>query len=523
MGRSDGVFAEIPEGLARSRRQVLVAGLRASLDRDGLSVAFQPIVELPGGRVVEFEALARWEDPELGTVTPDEFIPVAEAGGLIDELGLWVLNQACGRAVGWVGIDGQDPPSVAVNVSAVQLDNPAFAADVLGVLASTGLPHHRLCLEITETADLPDLGRAIEALALLRSTGVRTALDDFGTGRAALSALRELPLDVVKIDRCFVSGVASDATDAVMVRALVDAAHHIGLEVCGEGVEGQEQARRLVTLGADRAQGWLFGRPGPAATALPGICLEGDSDVWRGTEEFVLVVDRTGGVRFASASAAGVLGSAVLQGSSVLDLVHDEHRVELSGLVTAAAHGRYEEVAVRAHGSEPDARWLRVRAQAFVRPGTSAADIVLTCRDVSDRVAAETDAAVLDHVLRDTIEVIPVAMAVSDLDGRILRANQAYAALLGRPLDEVVGRTVAELTHPDDRAQDDENLAAAGLDERQQTVRKRYLHADGSAVHATVEVRVVTSPGGRPCAVVAHVDPTTGPGPDHLGWQPRSS
>lgn len=489
---------------------VIERRLRLALDRGDLQVHFQPIVSLPDGQVVAHEALARWTDDELGPVGPDEFIPVAERGGMVTDLGLWVLERSCRTATTWPAGPGGLAPAVAVNVSAVQLAQARFGDDVLEVLRATGLPGHRLCLEITETSDVTDMDLAVATLARLRVEGVRTALDDFGTGRAALSVMRRLPLDVVKIDRGFVEGLAHDATDAVMVRSLVDAAHHLGLEVCAEGVEDHDQARALVALGVDRAQGWLFGRPTSDACEATAAAVDVDGLVDRahGVDEFVAVVDREGVVRFASSGARAVLGQEVRPAGSVLRLVQPDDVVVLAGLVTGAGAGSGDEATVRtADDVARPGRWLRVRAQAFRRPGAVAEEVVLSCRDVSDRVQAQTDAAVLDHVLHATIDVAPVAIAVSDLDGRILRSNQAFASLLGRRMDDVVGRTVQQLTYPLDLVQDVVNLEAARSGQQRQVVAKRYLHADGTPVPAVCEVRVVLGPEGTPVAVVAHVRP----------------
>ena len=487
--------------------------LRRALDRGEVHVHFQPVVQLPEGRVVAHEALARWTDAELGVVGPDEFIPVAERGGMIIDLGRDVLHRACAAAAAWPeGPDGACP-AVAVNVSAVQLADHRFADDVLDALARTGLAPERLCLELTETSGLVDDDLAVRSLARLRGHGVRTALDDFGTGRAALSVMRLLPLDVVKIDRGFVAGLARDATDAVMVRSLVDAAHHLGLEVCAEGVEDLEQARALVGLGVDRAQGWLFGRPSTEACpeTAAGVGDVGPVGAVVGAdvvEEFVVVVDVHRQVRFASSGARSVLGAPIPLGAGGIRLVHPEHRHAFARLVAEATPGAGVEMTLRtSERAVRGSRWLRVRAQAFHRPGTGDREVVLTCRDVHAQVSAQTDAAVLDHVLRAAIDVAPVAIAVSDLDGRVLRANAALASLLGSSIESVVGRTVEQLTHPDDHGQDVDNLRAARAGEDRQVVRKRYLHADGHPVPAVCEVLVVRGPSGVPVALVAHVRP----------------
>ena len=184
--------------------------------------------------MVGVEALCRWHDPRLGTVPPDQFIPLAEASGLIVDLGRWVLDEACRRAASWSARDGR--PVVAVNVSPVQLREPTFAGDVEAALAASGLPAERLCLEITETAMVTDLGQATATLARLRDLGIQLALDDFGTGHSSLTLLRSLPLHTVKIDRSLIRSVAADAQEAVLVQLVIDAAHSLGRRVCAEGV-----------------------------------------------------------------------------------------------------------------------------------------------------------------------------------------------------------------------------------------------------------------------------------------------
>jgi len=254
-------------------RMHLEADLRDAL-RDGqIEVHYQPIVDLATGAVRELEALARWHHPERGAVSPAAFISVAEESGHIRALGAFVLNRACADMRRWLDLGIALPGQrVAVNLSPMQLD--ASLPTVVGeALARHGLPASALTLEVTESAfvDDPD---GVAGLERLRAIGVRVALDDFGTGYSSLSTLRDLPADVVKVDRSFVERITEDPQLAALVRGIVDLAHALDLQVIAEGVETVEQSTALLAFGCDRAQGWLHGRPmsPPVTEALLAEC-----------------------------------------------------------------------------------------------------------------------------------------------------------------------------------------------------------------------------------------------------------
>jgi len=234
--------------------------LRAGLERGELALAYQPKFELRTGWLLELEALARWDSPS-GPVSPALFIPAAEGSGIIHELGAWALRTACAQAVTWPGVGDRPGPVVAVNVSPHQLADPGLVGVVAQVLRDTGLPGRRLCLEITETAAIDDLPATRERLGLLRELGVQIALDDFGTGYSSLTLLRRLPLDWVKIDQSFVEDVATDPAGGALVRLVIEAAHSLGVQVCAEGVEDEEQLVALGAMGCDAVQGYLLGLP----------------------------------------------------------------------------------------------------------------------------------------------------------------------------------------------------------------------------------------------------------------------
>jgi diguanylate cyclase (GGDEF)-like protein len=254
------------------------AQLREALERGQLRVHYQPIVPLAGGTPVGCEALVRWMHPERGMVAPDEFIPVAEEYGLIGRLGQWVLERACDQARHWRRMGHH--LYVAVNVSPLQLSDSDVASGVARVLARTDLPPDLLCLEMTETALLEDASDALPALRELKSLGVRLALDDFGGGSSSFELLRELPIDVIKIDRLFVSGLHEGRVDRAIVAAVLSLAQELELTVIAEGVESDRQHSDLRTMGCQYAQGFLYARPAPAdelelggynAAAQPGV------------------------------------------------------------------------------------------------------------------------------------------------------------------------------------------------------------------------------------------------------------
>jgi len=235
--------------------------LRRALDRDELVVWYQPVIDLCTGRPVATEALVRWEHPERGLVSPLEFIPVAEETGLIADLGLLVLERACAQTARWQR-DGL-PLGVSVNVSGRQAVNPAFAVEVAGIARTAGLAPGSLALEITETVLMEEAEAPIAVLHDLRDLGLSLVLDDFGTGYSSLARLKRFPLDTLKVDRAFISGVAADADDRAIVKATIDMAHALGLTVVAEGVETREQEDVLRTLRCDRVQGYLHARPQP--------------------------------------------------------------------------------------------------------------------------------------------------------------------------------------------------------------------------------------------------------------------
>ncbi len=216
--------------------------------------------------LVGWEALVRWHHPERGLIPPSEFIPVAEETGLIVPLGRWVLEEACRQARLWQPAASGTPLIMNVNLSGRQFQQPSLVADVNEALDAAGLDPRSLKLEITESVVMQDVDAASAILAALSEVGVRIAIDDFGTGYSSLAYLKRFPIETLKIDRSFVSGIVNDPHDAAIVRGVVALAKSLGLTVTAEGIETIAQQRQLVEVGCDLGQGYLFGRPAPATS-----------------------------------------------------------------------------------------------------------------------------------------------------------------------------------------------------------------------------------------------------------------
>ncbi|MBT1445403.1 EAL domain-containing protein [Shewanella sp. JM162201] len=248
------------------RHVQLEAGLKQAINRRELSLAFQPKFRVRDGQITGFEALLRWNSKELGVISPAEFIPLAEEIGLINQLGHWVINEACGHMANWLA-EGFDDLHVAVNLSARQLK-----ADILSTievaLAVSGLPSHCLELELTESMIMKSPQESVAVLQRLKALGVSLAVDDFGTGYSSLAYLKRFPLDTLKIDREFVRDISSDPDDAAITGAIIALAHSLELNVVAEGVETEEQLNHLRAHGCDEVQGYLLGKPLSAADAL---------------------------------------------------------------------------------------------------------------------------------------------------------------------------------------------------------------------------------------------------------------
>jgi diguanylate cyclase (GGDEF)-like protein/PAS domain S-box-containing protein len=249
--------------VAAQTRLELAADLVDAVEERAIELAFQPLHELAGGRLVGVEALARWHHPTRGTIPPDDFIPMAEHSGLIVPLGDQVLDGALAATRAWMDRVPSAVLRMGVNASPRQLRDPSFHARVHAALEHHGVPADRLVLEVTEGVMLEDPDQTLRVMHRLRESGVRFAVDDFGTGYSSLAYLRRLPVDIVKIDRSFVRDLTADRAAHDLVASIVSLADGMGLDVVAEGVETDTQRQRLRAMGCGYAQGYLFGRPCP--------------------------------------------------------------------------------------------------------------------------------------------------------------------------------------------------------------------------------------------------------------------
>ena len=238
------------------------AALRRAVIRQQFTVRYQPVVELPGGKLAGLEALVRWDHPERGLVMPGEFVALAEDTGLIVPIGRWVLHAACQAARDWQRRFPLQPhPFLSVNLSVRQLQQPDLLEDVAGALDASGLDPDQLMLEITESVLAADQEAMLERLSGLRALGVHLAIDDFGTGYSSLAYLRHLPVDVLKLAKPFVDGLLHGAAEAALTNAILRIADLLGLRVIAEGIEQEAQAQELARLGCPYGQGFHFARP----------------------------------------------------------------------------------------------------------------------------------------------------------------------------------------------------------------------------------------------------------------------
>ncbi|MEU9594893.1 EAL domain-containing protein [Streptomyces sp. NPDC048193] len=276
-GRARWTLFDPERNASRMTRQALAATLRPAIDRGEFALEYQPLVGMDDGRVRGVEALIRWNHPQFGVLAPNRFIALAEEDGSIVPLGRWILRTACRQARRWqLDHPGEPPIFVSVNVAVRQVWDSDLVADVAATLEDTGLAPHLLQLELTESAVMGSAGRPLQVLKALSDMGVRIAIDDFGTGYSNLAYLSRLPVSVLKLDGAFVRGfqyagvadtadasddAAANPADEVIVEAMVQLAHRLGLTVTAECVETSDQASRLRRIGCDTGQGWLYSRP----------------------------------------------------------------------------------------------------------------------------------------------------------------------------------------------------------------------------------------------------------------------
>ena len=259
-----------PKQATEARRRFSIeTELRRALDKDQLKLFYQPLINLKTGNVAGFEALARWNHEDRGEISPTEFIPVAEESGLILQLGRWAMDTAAQTLAGWDREAGDRLPLyVGVNLSAIQVARDNIADVVESALRSSGLAGDRITLELTESAIVQDPARATRVFEALKALDTTVAMDDFGTGYSSLAYLQRLPIDVLKIDRSFVSGMMVDPDSVAIVRAVLSLAEALGMSTTAEGIETVELATTLAALGCASGQGFYFAQPLEAAAAL---------------------------------------------------------------------------------------------------------------------------------------------------------------------------------------------------------------------------------------------------------------
>ncbi len=258
-GRSTYRFFSADMDRLAEQRLAHSAALRHAIANDGLTLHYQPQIRTSDGAIHGVEALARWHDPVLGEVSPAKFIPLAEECGLIEQIGLWSMREACRQMAEWRKA-GLDIPCVSVNLSPINFQNANLTSVVAAILADHGLPAETLMLEITEGVIMNERSVAIENMNTLRELGVGLSLDDFGTGYSSLSRLAHLPIRELKIDRGFMHDVESDPSARAIVTTVVRVGQSLQLTVVAEGVETEGQRQLLTELGCDVIQGYLYAR-----------------------------------------------------------------------------------------------------------------------------------------------------------------------------------------------------------------------------------------------------------------------
>jgi diguanylate cyclase (GGDEF)-like protein len=258
-GRNTFVVFEGGMAAAVQSRMELEMDIRCALENGEFVLAFQPTFDLRDMRLTGVEALIRWQSPTRGLVQPDDFIPLLEETGLITDVGRWVLHSACGQAADWHAEGFQI--GVAVNVSARQLDSDEICEDVRAALTDSGLPANCLTLEITETTLMRDAEQTVARLTAIKELGVRIAIDDFGTGYSSLGYLRQFPVDSLKIDRSFITGLAHNGEGESLIHTLVQLGKALSIETIAEGIEAQTELSLLREKQCDGGQGFLFAKP----------------------------------------------------------------------------------------------------------------------------------------------------------------------------------------------------------------------------------------------------------------------
>jgi EAL domain-containing protein (putative c-di-GMP-specific phosphodiesterase class I) len=241
-------------------------GLQLAIERDEFELHYQPIVDLATEAIVSLEALIRWRHPVHGLVMPDQFIPLAEETGAIIAIGNWVLKEACAEAAKLGRLAGAAAPTMSVNISGRQLQEPELVGDILNALHEAGLAPDRRILEITELVMISDVDLALSRLHELTKYGIQIAVDDFGSGYSSLNYIRRFPIDILKIDRAFTADASESTEVAALTETILDLARILDVTAVAEGIERADQLEKLRELGCELGQGYLFMKPADAAT-----------------------------------------------------------------------------------------------------------------------------------------------------------------------------------------------------------------------------------------------------------------
>ncbi|MGH8598055.1 MAG: putative bifunctional diguanylate cyclase/phosphodiesterase, partial [Gammaproteobacteria bacterium] len=267
-GKSEGrntIFFFDPSVLSAAEERLrLETALRTAIERRELSLYYQPQVDA-AGRVIGAEALLRWQHPTLGTISPAQFIPIAEDSGIIEDIGTWAIEEALEALARWDAAGVRAGSHLAVNVSQRQFRSPQFVPQVIAALGRTALARGRLVFELTESTAMERVEETLSRMNLLREAGVEFSIDDFGVGYSSLAYLARLPLQQLKIDRSFIIGLTEGSSTTAIVAALLTLGTHMNLAVVAEGIETPEQLQRLVAHGCTKFQGYWFSRPLPEA------------------------------------------------------------------------------------------------------------------------------------------------------------------------------------------------------------------------------------------------------------------
>lgn len=253
-----------------NRKYIIATDLEFAIERREFTLHYQPLIDVKRGTIMGMEALLRWNHPQLGAVSPLEFIPIAEESDMIKRIGEWVLYAACQQNKEWQD-QGIAYIRMAVNISALHFQDSCFLKLVKKVLQQTGLSPVFLEIEITENCLLSDISKSIEVMQELKKMGVRITIDDFGTGYSTFNYLKMLPIDALKIDRTFIRDLENDANGQLIVAAIINLVHDLGIQVIAEGVETKEASRLLVQKNCDGLQGYLFSKPVSTTDAMSFI------------------------------------------------------------------------------------------------------------------------------------------------------------------------------------------------------------------------------------------------------------